>query len=93
MADRERLHAFFSGAVQGVGFRLTAIRLATSYPNLTGFVRNLPDGRVELVAEGNHTDLAAFLDDIEERMSGYVRSVDKRFTRAGGSFHGFTIAH
>ena len=53
---KRQVHAFFSGTVQGVGFRYTAERLARRYP-LTGYVRNLPDGRVELLAEGEEESL------------------------------------
>ena len=51
MGGNWRIHAFFSGKVQGVGFRNTCATLALEI-GLTGWVRNLPDGRVELFAEG-----------------------------------------
>ena len=50
-ALRRRLTVFYSGQVQGVGFRYTAKTVATGF-EITGTIRNLPDGRVELVAEG-----------------------------------------
>ena len=64
MASR-RLHAFFSGRVQGVGFRYTAERIAEDFP-ITGFVRNLPDGRVELLVEGDEVDLEGFIQKIRK---------------------------
>ena len=50
----------YTGRVQGVGFRATAASIAQSYP-VTGWVRNLPDGRVQLLAEGEDKDVQAFL--------------------------------
>lgn len=62
----------YTGHVQGVGFRFTAAAIAQSYP-VQGFVQNLPDGRVLLVAEGAAGDVAAFLEDIAGRMSRFIR--------------------
>ena len=61
----ERLRALYTGRVQGVGFRDTAQRLAGRFA-VSGFVRNLDDGRVELVAEGEPVEVNAFLDAIED---------------------------
>lgn len=61
----ERLHAVFSGRVQGVGFRFTVREISTRY-SLTGVVRNLRNGTVELVAEGSEADLVDFLNEIHE---------------------------
>lgn len=58
-----QLHAFFSGRVQGVGFRYTVCELASSFA-VTGFVKNLWDGDVELVAEGAQQELVDFLNCI-----------------------------
>ena len=52
--SEKRMQIFFSGTVQGVGFRFTAERLARRFP-VTGFVRNLEDGRVEVVAAENRS--------------------------------------
>jgi acylphosphatase len=71
---RERRHVWFSGRVQGVGFRYTCQTLARGF-DVTGFVRNLPDGRVELVAEANPSQLEAFLATIQEEMSPYIRDI------------------
>lgn len=58
-------HIFYSGRVQGVGFRYTTKRIATGY-EVTGWVRNLPDGRVEMqVMAADADELAAFLADLE----------------------------
>jgi acylphosphatase len=56
--------------VQGVGFRYSTREVACSY-EVTGFVRNLPDGRVELVAEGDEAELRAFLDGVDASHRSY----------------------
>ncbi len=88
----QRCQVFYSGRVQGVGFRYTTSHIAARF-DVTGFVRNLPDGRVELVAEGTATELIAFLDEVAERMDSYIRStaVDRR--AASEEFHDFSIRH
>jgi acylphosphatase len=87
----ERRRVFFSGQVQGVGFRLTAVRVARSFA-VTGWVRNLADRRVELVAEGTAAELEAFLAALSQQMAGYVRSIDQRTEPATGEFPDFGIA-
>ncbi|MDW7993904.1 MAG: acylphosphatase [Gemmatales bacterium] len=62
---------WYSGHVQGVGFRYTAHRLAQRY-QVAGFVRNLRDGRVELVAEGEAEQVEAFLNAVAQAMLGYI---------------------
>lgn len=61
----------YSGRVQGVGFRYTTQSLATGYP-VAGYVRNLPSGEVELVAEGEENAVEAFLAALAQRMAGYI---------------------
>lgn len=58
-----RLEVYFSGLAQGVGFRYTALRLAADL-DVTGFVRNLTDGRVQRVAEGASGEIDRLLDGI-----------------------------
>jgi len=88
---RVRRHVYYSGTVQGVGFRFTARRLASDYP-VTGFVRNLPDGRVELVAEGEEGDVEAFLDAVAGAMRGYIRKAEVLEEPPTGTFREFDIA-
>jgi acylphosphatase len=71
---RDRRRVFFSGRVQGVGFRFTCQSLARGF-EVAGFVRNLPDGRVELLAEGEGGELDAFLNSIRLEMSTYIKNV------------------
>lgn len=80
----------YSGRVQGVGFRDTVARLAARYA-VDGFVRNLPDGRVRLVAEGAPEVLDAFLRAVHAAMRANIRHV--RMSRGApiGTFDGFTI--
>lgn len=89
MATKRR-HCFFSGTVQGVGFRAVTHRIALGYP-VTGFVRNLPDGRVEMVVEGSSTDIESVLQEIREEMGGYLSQVDTRELLATGEYSTFSI--
>ncbi len=88
---RKRLQVFFSGSVQGVGFRYTARHLAERYA-VTGFVRNLSNGQVELLAEGEEQTLAAFLDGIAKKMAGYIRNQDVTWSGPLHEFEDFRIA-
>ena len=88
----ERRTYYFSGHVQGVGFRYTAQHLARNHP-VSGYVRNLPDGRVELVAEGEAKDLDALLDALKRQMEGFIRKLDVTTAPATGEFAGFAIRH
>jgi acylphosphatase len=69
--ERRRVH--YEGRVQGVGFRYRAQRLAAGFA-VTGFVRNLPDGRVELVAEGEPASVEGYLAAVRSEMGGKIRS-------------------
>jgi acylphosphatase len=68
-------HIIFTGRVQGVGFRFTAFNVANRY-QLTGFVRNLPDGTVEMFAQGLAQTIDNCIRDIEEGFSGYIRGTE-----------------
>ena len=89
----KRMQIFFSGTVQGVGFRFTAERLARRF-SVSGFVRNLDDGRVEVVAEGEETALVDFLTAIRgSGMKDYIRDVEAHWSNAQGTFKGFGITY
>ncbi|OHB58759.1 MAG: hypothetical protein A2173_07825 [Planctomycetes bacterium RBG_13_44_8b] len=64
-------HIIFTGQVQGVGFRYTAHRIANRY-QLTGFVRNLYDGTVEMLAQGSGQDIDNCIEDIKTSFAGYI---------------------
>lgn len=88
---REQLQVFYTGRVQGVGFRATVKRVAHGY-DVTGVIRNLPDGRVELVAEGDPPELEAFRQGIRDSGLGrFIRQEDARQTAALNEFRGFEI--
>ncbi len=86
----KRLHVIYSGDVQGVGFRFTAERSAISL-GLTGWVKNLSDGRVEVVCEANTPELNEFLDKIDKVFKEYINSRDIEWEEASGEFAGFDI--
>jgi acylphosphatase len=65
-------HIIYIGRVQGVGFRFTAYHVANRY-KLTGFVRNVPDGTVEMLAQGPDTNIDNCIQEIKDSFSGYVR--------------------
>jgi acylphosphatase len=88
----QRRTCFFSGRVQGVGFRYTVHNLAIPH-NIRGYVRNLPDGRVELVMEGPEQDMDHLLDAIRQKMNHFIRGVETQAEPASGGFSGFTIKH
>ncbi len=88
---RDRLHVFYAGRVQGVGFRYSVKRLAQGF-EVTGAVRNLPDGRVELIAEGERNELEEFRRAIQDSELGhFVRGEEKSWTEAKNEFRGFEI--
>ena len=87
-----RRTCYFSGTVQGVGFRYTVQSLAANY-SVKGHVRNMPDGRVELVMEGPTSDMDALLHEIRENMKGYIDDVRIDESPATGEFARFYIKH
>lgn len=88
----ERREAYYSGRVQGVGFRYTANRLAENYA-VAGFVRNLPDGRVHLVVEGQRDQAARFLAAIATELGDHIREAAIDVRPATGEFASFQIRY
>ena len=82
--------AALRGRVQGVGFRFTAERLAVDL-GLTGWVKNLPEGGVELLCEGKEENLHKILERIDDDFSGYIRQKDVNWMPATGEFDTFEI--
>lgn len=93
MTKSERIEASFSGHVQGVGFRFTTLDIACRFPRVTGYVRNTPDGRVEIVAEGPPENLKSFLNAIQGAMAGYIHNMEAFRGQPTGEFVGFNIRH
>ena len=86
------MQIFYSGSVQGVGFRYTVRSTASGF-EVTGTVRNLPDGRVELIAEGTREQLDGFRQAIRD--SGLEHFIDDErvaWAEAQNEFHGFEIS-
>jgi acylphosphatase len=81
---------FFTGRVQGVGFRYTALQVAKEF-EVSGWVRNLPDGRVQLEAEGAPQTVKDFVVALEERMHGYIRKTERKSAKRPPQFIGFEI--
>jgi len=89
MGGRRRLHVRLKGLVQGVGFRHYARQLAESF-GITGYVKNVPDGSVEVVAEGDTDVLNAFLDELKigPRFASVSR-VDVQWSEASDEYGDF----
>ena len=85
-----RREVYFSGQVQDVGFRHTVMRLAANR-EVTGFVHNLPDGRVQMIAEGASGEIDRLLDGIRDAMGGYVQDEETTEASATGEFLTFGV--
>jgi acylphosphatase len=90
MADAHHAMVFFSGRVQGVGFRYAALQVAKEF-EVAGWVKNLPDGRVHLEVEGTPAEVTAYLAALEERMHGYIRKTELSEHARTPQFSGFSI--
>ncbi len=90
----QRWTVHFTGHVQGVGFRYTTVRIARRFA-VCGFVRNLDDGCVQLVAEGDEKSLHDFVTTIQEQMRDYIHDTRKTISPATGEFagSGLVIGH
>jgi acylphosphatase len=88
--NKVRTRTCYSGKVQGVGFRWTVKNISNNF-KIDGYVKNLVDGRVEMVAEGEAEQVSAFVEAISERMSGYIRDVKKEKEQPAGEERGFEI--
>ncbi len=83
-------HIIFTGTVQGVGFRFTVQRHALSF-ELRGWVKNLPNGSVEVLVEGPKERIEAFCRNIESNFEGYIRNKNIQFVPAQDNFKIFQI--
>jgi acylphosphatase len=86
----ERKTVIYRGHVQGVGFRWRVVR-AVEPLGLTGYVRNVPDGTVEMVLEGDAKPIARALEAIEAVLGSYIRGYQLTQSPATGEFTSFDI--
>ncbi len=86
----KKAHIFYNGQVQGVGFRFTTERIALDL-KLTGWVKNLTDGRVEVALEGEEEGVNAFLKNIRSVMRVHIQKEDVQWEPASGEFKTFEI--
>ena len=86
----ERRTVHYRGHVQGVGFRYSVQTIAEPFA-VTGYVQNLADGRVRLVAEGTAEDLDNFFDEVGRRLQRYIQGDELTSGDATGEFEDFEI--
>ena len=85
-------HIFYSGMVQGVGFRYSVLRFAEGL-GLTGWVRNLSDGRVEILAEGPQEKIEELMTNLAGHFGSYIRDKQLVYQPPHNSFKNFQITH
>ncbi len=85
-----RKTVYYAGRVQGVGFRYTTRQTAEGF-DVSGFVKNLPDGRVQTVVEGEPDEVERFLDAVSTAMGGYIRDTQVQPGEATSEFDGFDV--
>ena len=88
----ERREVYYSGRVQGVGFRYTVRNLAARF-RVTGFVKNLPEGGVQLVVEGPPEEIEKLLAAVRQAMGRYIADAEETTGEASGRFPRFEIRH
>jgi acylphosphatase len=86
----EQREVYYSGDVQGIGFRYTARSLASRLA-VSGFVRNLPDGRVHLVVEGAPAETRLLLQQIRAEMGQYISAAEEKMRPASSRFKTFDV--
>ncbi|MCH5376725.1 MAG: acylphosphatase [Planctomycetes bacterium] len=86
------LQVIYSGRVQGVGFRWTCQAIARHHP-VSGTVKNLIDGTVELFADGDGRDVRSFLAEIQQAMSGHIERVEITPVQESVQYVGFRIVY
>lgn len=87
---KKQVHIYYSGRVQGIGFRYT-VRDMAGDQKVLGWVKNLPDYRVEVVAEAEEEALNGFLVKIDQHFSEYIQNSDIQWLPANGGFRDFSI--
>jgi len=90
--DQTAKHVIFRGRVQGVGFRYTARQVAGQY-RVTGFVRNLPDGTVEMLLQGDPTEIDNCITDVQSEFAGHIRDTQVEPAPYNPRYTDFRVAH
>jgi len=91
VSSRRRRIVTYSGHVQGVGFRYTAKTVAAGF-EVVGTIRNLPDGRVELIIEGDRAELDAYCLALRDAgLAGFIRDEAVSWADATNEFRGFEV--
>ncbi len=90
--SRQQRTIYFHGRVQGVGFRYTTHRIAARF-TVAGYVQNLPDGRVCLVAVGQSAELDRFVDALDDHLGRFVTHRQQSIQPDTGQFHRFEIRY
>lgn len=90
MSSNTRREVYYSGNVQGVGFRYTTRSIAHGF-DVTGYVENLPDGRVHLEVEGSSDAVRGFLAHVAAEMAANIRSMQDTELPATGEFTSFGV--
>jgi acylphosphatase len=86
----KQVHVIYEGRVQGVGFRFTCQRIASNM-QVAGWVKNMPEGTVEMAAEGDENTLNEFLDAIKTEMAGHISRQTINWSAFNNEFKGFNI--
>ncbi len=87
---KKQAHIYYSGRVQGIGFRYTIQDIA-KFHQVLGWVKNLDDARVEVVAEATEDALNKFLQQVNQHFLQYIRDVSLEWLPASGEFRDFRI--
>ena len=87
---KKKLHLYYSGKVQGIGFRYTVLDIALDL-KVYGWVKNLNDGRVEVLAESEEDTLNVFLEQINQHFSRYIIDTAVEWFPASGEFRNFQV--
>jgi acylphosphatase len=87
---KKHVHIYYIGTVQGVGFRFTAREVAAE-TGVAGWIKNLPDGKVEIMAEAEEDKLNDFLKKIDGYFSRYIHDKETAWSEAKGELKGFEV--
>ena len=87
---KKQLHIYYSGKVQGIGFRYTVQDIA-SLLKICGWVKNLNDSRVEVLAEAEEEILNSLLEQVNQHFSRYIKEVNVEWQPASGEFRDFQV--